>query len=74
MSPGDSHPQIYLCIDLLSCLSFQLRLCLLLVTSASLGSLLRPAQMPQLARLRGPYGLDVSPLPYYSVLGAFTGY
>lgn len=74
MSPGDSHPQIYLCIDLLSCLSFQLRLCLMLVTSASLGSLLRPAQMPQLARLRGPYGLDVSPLPYYSVLGAFTGY
>lgn len=42
------------------------------VTSASLASLRSPAQMPQHTRLTGPYGLDVSLPPYYSVLGGFT--
>lgn len=69
VSSGDSHPQIYLCIDLHPCLSFQLRLHLMRVTSASLASLLSPAQLPQPTRLTGPYGLDVSLPPYYSVLG-----
>lgn len=69
MSSGDSHPQIYLCIDLHPYLGFQLRLHLMHVTSASLGSLLSPAQLTQPTGLTGPYGLDVSLPPYYSVLG-----
>lgn len=39
------------------------------VTSASLVSLQSPAQTPQPTGLTGPYGLDVSLTPYYSVLG-----